>query len=849
MGTILRANGFSFDKDAKQWTNKTTRSEAERKTILESVVNQSIRESDAAKLADPKPSTGKPDVIVTTAHQAKGLETERGKLGSDWWGPKKDKVTGETIWPDEEHIHALYVALSRSMQVLDPGSASWITDWTDENDELSNTRGGLSSGKAKRVKGQLATRRPWSEEERQAFAAGQRQRAQTVPGKRREGPSASEFGPGTNRRNRKLNSGGLSSGGLGIDDSGRFVDSGEGRLGSERADNPANMRRRAVGGNVGGIGSIGKRAKTKTTFLPFEKGELNPGFRKNLKNIIGGSRWKPTIGKLETNKQSDGKTPWQLEASKVLELFKDSDGRQLNDDEILTVLGYISKSTTEDEKARNEATGRQLLADLRKPGASISEGEAANILEAIYPEDDTLSAPGNERAREVWGFASAPRWLKEDGTTVSEEEFNSMSAKEIGKLSIDLGDFEPELPSGDLEIPAPKTATRVSVGGRPLDEVNKKENFPADALFDYLDIGTSAKGNKSARAAIAAEVLKNEYNIDISPKTIADSWFKGIPTDAIQYLLNTGKIPSVSEVFGEQNSSFEQYPTALSVKRRVFDSLIQSGISEAQAKTIFGSIFGGGTKYQGMLDSEQSMADYMSRKKPFAASGTVVKYNEIELGEIFDNLNKARAENGLDQVDDAGTLFGIRETAQAAAPKPAAPKPAASKPVAPKLEGALIEKYPEVTRWEKLTRSSAKNLSDEEMDEALEVLQALSNPLVTNTGPEGELSFPDGLKPSDERVENAQDTLEALKSVFEDRRIKKGLDEIEAEFGWRSPGDGLPPSEDRNAEQKAEFLRRGDILEQRNLIQTTARRGAIKSAWSGVSVRTKGDRAQRYKIA
>jgi hypothetical protein len=85
--------------------------------------------------------------------------------------------------------------------------------------------------------------------------------------------------------------------------------------------------------------------------------------------------------------------------------------------------------------------------------------------------------------------------------------------------------------------------------------------------------------------------------------------------------------------------------------------------------------------------------------------------------------------------------------------------------------------------------------------------------------------------------------------VFEDRRIKKGLDEIEAEFGWRSPGDGLPPSEDRNAEQKAEFLRRGDILEQRNLIQTTARRGAIKSAWSGVSVRTKGNRAQRYKIA
>jgi hypothetical protein len=242
-----------------------------------------------------------------------------------------------------------------------------------------------------------------------------------------------------------------------------------------------------------------------------------------------------------------------------------------------------------------------------------------------------------------------------------------------------------------------------------------------------------------------------------------------------------------------------------------------------------------------MLDSEQKMSDYKSGKIPFKGSGQVVKYDESKLGEIADALNAVREKNGADPVNTE-TLFGLGEKAEAAAPKPAAPKPAAPKP-----KGALIEKYPEVTRWEKLTRSSAKNLSDEEMDEALEVLAALSNPIVQNV--EGKLSFPDGLKPSDERVMNAEDAFEAVQAIAEDRRIKKGLDEIEAEFGWRSPGDGLPPSEDRNAEQKAEFLRRGDILEQRNLIQTTARRGEIKSAWSGVSVRTKGDRAQRYKIA
>jgi hypothetical protein len=456
-------------------------------------------------------------------------------------------------------------------------------------------------------------------------------------------------------------------GGLGIE---------EAKMGSNTADNPVNMKRRAVGGNVGGIGSIGARAQTKKTFPPFEGGSPNTEFRKNLERTAGSSRWKPTVGKLETNKQSDGKTPWMLEASKVLELFKDSDGRQLEDDEILTALGYISESTKEGEKSRNEPAGRQLLAELRKPGAAISEGDAAAILEAIYPEDDTLSTPGNERAREVWGFASAPRWLRKDGTAVSEEEFNSMSAKEIEKLSPDLGDFENfELPSGEFERPAakaPKAATRALIGGRPLAEVNKKENFTADKLFDYLGIGDSDM-SKSKRAALAAEVLKNEYNIKVSEKNIAEQWFKGISTDVIQHLLDTGKIPSVSEVFGEQNSSFEQYPTALSAKRKVFDSLIESGLSEDAAQRAFQQIFGGGTVYTDMLNSEQKIADYKSGKIPFAGSGTVVKYDEEKLGQIVDALNEARAKNGADPID-AGTLFGMKETVEAAAPKPAAPK-------------------------------------------------------------------------------------------------------------------------------------------------------------------------------
>jgi HK97 family phage prohead protease len=68
---------------------------------------------------------------------------------------------------------------------------------------------GLSSGRKKRTQG--AKRRPMSDADRQAFADGVRQRAATIPGKKRPGPSKDEFGdekfssgrlrfPGTEKR-------------------------------------------------------------------------------------------------------------------------------------------------------------------------------------------------------------------------------------------------------------------------------------------------------------------------------------------------------------------------------------------------------------------------------------------------------------------------------------------------------------------------------------------------------------------------------------------------------------------------------------------------------------------------
>lgn len=154
------------------------------------------------------------DTRILTAHLSKGLEADRVKLAYDFWGPKrktiKNPITGETEegeleWPDEEHMKVIYVALTRAKKSLDPGSASWISEYTDDDDGLPDDPDpdryaigdeGLASGggrgrrvrtyRGREVTGQPGVgRRPWSEEERQAFRDGVRTRAQTIPGKRR----------------------------------------------------------------------------------------------------------------------------------------------------------------------------------------------------------------------------------------------------------------------------------------------------------------------------------------------------------------------------------------------------------------------------------------------------------------------------------------------------------------------------------------------------------------------------------------------------------------------------------------------------------------------------------------
>lgn len=68
---------------------------------------------------DRMPSEAKAEVIISTAHKAKGREWARVMLADDFPSPKTDPDTGETKPLDPSEIRLLYVAVTRAQRELD----------------------------------------------------------------------------------------------------------------------------------------------------------------------------------------------------------------------------------------------------------------------------------------------------------------------------------------------------------------------------------------------------------------------------------------------------------------------------------------------------------------------------------------------------------------------------------------------------------------------------------------------------------------------------------------------------------------------------------------------------------
>jgi N12 class adenine-specific DNA methylase/superfamily I DNA/RNA helicase len=82
------------------------------------------------------PETQEHDVLVTTAHKSKGLESERVRVADDFRGPERDD-NGNIKWdtmPDDEALRVAYVSVTRATDVLDSGSLGWVFEAVNDED-------------------------------------------------------------------------------------------------------------------------------------------------------------------------------------------------------------------------------------------------------------------------------------------------------------------------------------------------------------------------------------------------------------------------------------------------------------------------------------------------------------------------------------------------------------------------------------------------------------------------------------------------------------------------------------------------------------------------------------------
>ena len=124
----IKAAGFAWNKDNKTWVRSVSSPEGRADAVNK--LKKSLSGGDEGI-----------DVVVTTAHRSKGLEWDNVKIYDDFWGPRIDKNTGETIMPSPEEMRLAYVAVTRAKKRLDPGALDWVYGYTSNDDELPNVPG------------------------------------------------------------------------------------------------------------------------------------------------------------------------------------------------------------------------------------------------------------------------------------------------------------------------------------------------------------------------------------------------------------------------------------------------------------------------------------------------------------------------------------------------------------------------------------------------------------------------------------------------------------------------------------------------------------------------------------
>lgn len=138
-GLVISGNTFPIkDKIKAAGFRWTTLPSGDKRWVAVGAPDE--REATLARLRESVVGR-KPDVTVSTAHKAKGLEWGRVRIGDDFRGPEQNKETGELTMPSPEELRLAYVAVTRAETELDPGSLSWVLGHSDANGGDPNAPG------------------------------------------------------------------------------------------------------------------------------------------------------------------------------------------------------------------------------------------------------------------------------------------------------------------------------------------------------------------------------------------------------------------------------------------------------------------------------------------------------------------------------------------------------------------------------------------------------------------------------------------------------------------------------------------------------------------------------------
>jgi len=128
--TAIGKSGWDYNKvnDDKKWRVPVKDQDDP------AAVRAAVEKLSKALGGSTSEDSGKIDVLVTTVHQAKGLEWDKVWIWGDFFGPRVNKETGEVTMPDPTEYKIAYVAVTRSKDQIDVGSLDWINEYISENE-------------------------------------------------------------------------------------------------------------------------------------------------------------------------------------------------------------------------------------------------------------------------------------------------------------------------------------------------------------------------------------------------------------------------------------------------------------------------------------------------------------------------------------------------------------------------------------------------------------------------------------------------------------------------------------------------------------------------------------------